>query len=82
MATTTTATIEIDGDYSAYDSDSGERLDEPPTTELVAASLAAGAEGHVMAALVRGQWEHVTPGDVEAARDRGEAVRRVYVVAD
>lgn len=80
--TSADAASQDDTTYTCHDSDTGDALAESPTDDLVAASLAAGAEGHVTASLTDGQWDHVPECDVSVARARGDTVRRVYVVAD
>ena len=64
------------------DSETADHLGGACSDELARQSEAASPEGHAMARLVDGQWEHVPAGCVAAVRARGVEVRRVYVVRE
>jgi hypothetical protein len=72
----------IDPDtFDVYAYDTGEELEGLPTAELVLESLSAGDSGAVNATYDsdQAQWQYIAAADVEAAKQREEHVRTVFV---
>jgi hypothetical protein len=74
-------TIDPDA-YNVHAYDTGAKLEGLPTEELVRESLAAGDSGAVCATYDSDEalWSFLRDDEAEAARQRGEHVRVVYVL--